>query len=225
MEPALSTAPLETPRKSPRATRKTTATTATRRGSTSSEPLDRDSSSEDHKKVGCALDLRASAGFGVESNGPTLLQSTEPRTQSASPSPSPGPGPGPGPSALQASPPAPETKAPGKLSTRVLEKEKEERRKRNAERKDTEPSEPTMMICPETGLLIPMQEAEEGQYVPISNASGVAQDKLVATAAGGSAGGPAQVMHPPIIKVSFTYPFIGLLLSISPCSETNLVLI
>lgn len=67
-------------------------------------------------------------------------------------------------------------KAPGKLSTRVLEKEKEkEREERDRKRRlagllgvdPSETTEPTMMICPETGVLIPMQEAEEGQYVPV----------------------------------------------------------
>lgn len=113
------------------------------------------------------------------------------------------------------------TKAPGKLSTRVLEKEKEkaeaERKRRAAaaaaglvvipgpggvlggvavtggvpggvvDLRDAEPSEPTMMICPETGVLIPMQEAEEGQYVPV---------------AGGGAAPEAQMPKQPSIIVS-----------------------
>jgi len=66
-------------------------------------------------------------------------------------------------------------KAPGKLSSRVLEKDQKEKE----ERMRRESKEPLMIIDPVSGLLIPMTESEEGQYIPVSN-SGVAatQDAL-----------------------------------------------
>jgi hypothetical protein len=36
-----------------------------------------------------------------------------------------------------------------------------------------QPEEPTTLIDPVTGLLIPMRESEEGQYIPVSTSSGV----------------------------------------------------
>lgn len=155
---AAAATPAATPSSAP-----TSSTGAARRGSLSDH---QDSSSEDSKKPLEAAPRAKSPSPARSTASP--MQASPPSQASAS-------------TADTASASTTTTlKAPGKLSTRVLEKEKEkEREERERKRRlaglagmdPSETTEPTMMICPETGVLIPMQEAEEGQYVPVPGAA------------------------------------------------------